>query len=252
MKRQPQESRALPDSLPVPRPCLCMEIAPMPYEEGWDLQTRLVEARRTGILPVDVVLFLEHPPVFTLGRRGGRENLLVPESFLERSGIPVVHVERGGDITYHGPGQLVVYPILDLRGAGLGVTEYVEGLEEIMIGAASDFGVRASRDSRNRGVWVGNRKLGSIGIAIRHGIAFHGFAFNVKLSLEPFGWINPCGLQEVGMTSLEQELSEEIPMDRVLESTKDHMQSVLGIAFRGITLTTLKQRLDSAVDNEES
>jgi lipoyl(octanoyl) transferase len=224
----------------------------MGYEEAWNLQIRLVGARGNGVLASDVVLFLEHPPVFTLGRRGGRENLLVSEAFLEKSGIPVVHAERGGNITYHGPGQLVGYPILDLREAGLDVTEYVERLEEIMIGVASDFGVRASRDSRNRGVWAGNRKLGSIGIAIRHGIAFHGFAFNVNLSMEPFGWINPCGLQDVGMTSLEQELSEKIPMDRVLQSAKRHMQSVLGMTFRGITLETLKQRLDGAGDNEES
>jgi len=222
----------------------------MPYEEAWDLQTRLVEARRSGVLSTDMVLFLEHPPVFTLGRRGGRENLLVSESFLERSGVPVVHVERGGNITYHGPGQLVGYPILELRGAGLGVTEYVEGLEEVMIGVASEFGVRASRDSRNRGAWVGNRKLGSIGIAIRHGIAFHGFAFNVNLSMEPFGWINPCGLQEVGMTSLEQELSENIPMDRALESTKRHLQSVFGLVFRGITMKALKPLMDGTGDNE--
>ncbi len=221
----------------------------MPYEEAWDLQTRLVEARKSGVLSTDVVLFLEHPPVFTLGRRGGRENLLVSESFLERSGVPVVHVERGGNITYHGPGQLVGYPILDLRGAGLGVTEYVEGLEEVMIGVASEFGVRASRDSRNRGAWVGNRKLGSIGIAIRHGIAFHGFAFNVNLSMEPFGWINPCGLREVGMTSLEQELSENISMERVLESAKNHMQSVLGVSFTKITPPYLKQILDVTGDN---
>ena len=222
----------------------------MPYREAWDLQAGLVEARKKGVLASDVVLFLQHPAVFTLGRRGGRENLLVSEAFLEKSGIPVVHVERGGNITYHGPGQLVGYPIINLRGAGLGVTEYVEGLEEIMIRIASDFGVKAARDSRNRGAWVGNRKLGSIGIAIRHGIAFHGFAFNVDLSMEPFRWINPCGLHEVGMTSLEQELSENIPMERVLESTKKHMQAVFGLAFRGISPEELKQRLDIVCDAE--
>jgi lipoate-protein ligase B len=250
MKRQPQESPALPGSMPVPRPCLCLEIASMDYGEAWDLQSRLVEARRTGVLPDDVVLFLEHPSVFTLGRRGGRENLLVSEAFLERAGIPVVHVERGGNITYHGPGQIVGYPILDLRGAGLDVTEYVERLEEIMIGVASDFGVHASRDSRNRGVWVGNRKLGSIGIAIRHGISFHGLAFNVNLSMEPFGWINPCGLEEVGMTSLERELSERLPMERVLESAKNRMQSVLGLTFKVITLPAVKELLGCAGDSE--
>lgn len=218
----------------------------MPYESGWHLQTLLVDARGAGDISTDVVLLLEHPPVFTLGRRGGLKNLLVSQDVLKHSGIPVVHVERGGDITFHGPGQLVCYPILDLSRPSLRVTDYVEGLEEVMIRAASDFGVSAVRNRANRGVWVGHKKLGSIGIAIRHGISFHGFAFNVNLSMEPFEWIHPCGLKGVGMTSLEQELSERVPMPRVAQAVKRHMQAVLDMSFQAITLAELEQRLKHA------
>jgi lipoate-protein ligase B len=181
------------------------------YEEVHDLQLRLVAARVSQIITSDILLLTEHSPVFTLGRRGGRENLRVSELFLNEAQIPIVHVERGGDITFHGPGQLVGYPILDLRAAKLTVASYVERLEEVMIRTAACWGVHATRNPLNHGIWVGRRKLGSLGIAIRRGIAFHGFALNVNVSLEPFGWINPCGLQEVKMTSIEREISQKPP-----------------------------------------
>ena len=156
-------------------------------------------------------------------------NLTVPESFLERSGIPVFHVERGGDITYHGPGQIVGYGVVDLHAARLGVTEYVERLEEIMIRTASCWGVASGRNPLNRGVWVGRSKLGSIGVAVRRGVTFHGFAFNVNVSLEPFGWINPCGLKGIGMTSLGRELGRELPDRDVRESLKQNVEAVFGV-----------------------
>lgn len=214
------------------RSWLCADLPLVEYGETRDLQVCLVAARKSGILSSDVLLLLQHAPVFTLGRRGGRENLKVSEEFLRRSGVPIVHVERGGDITYHGPGQLVGYPIVDLQAAGLSVTAYVEGLEEIMIRTAAHFGVRAGRSPLNRGVWVGNSKLGSIGIAIRRGIAFHGFAFNVNLSLEPFGWINPCGLHGITMTSLQRELSREVPMIEVREQMKRNIEEVFQVKLR--------------------
>jgi lipoate-protein ligase B len=191
---------------------LLREAVPPPlldYEEAHDLQLRLVSARASGIIESDILLVMEHAPVLTLGRRGGRENLRVSESFLKEAGIAVVHAERGGDITFHGPGQLVGYPILDLRAAGLTIAGYLERLEEIMIQTAAHWGIIATRSPLNRGIWVGGRKLGSLGIAVRRGIAFHGFALNVNMSLEPFGWINPCGLHGVRMTSIEQEMAQE-------------------------------------------
>jgi lipoate-protein ligase B len=208
---------------------LCIDIPAMGYGEAWNLQGRLVAARKDKTIDTDVILFLEHPPVFTLGSRGGLNNLTVSESFLEKAGIPVIQVERGGDITFHGPGQLVVYPIIDLRGARLTVVDYIENLEQVMIKAAADWGINAVRHPMNRGVWVGNNKLGSVGIAIRRGIAFHGMALNVNPSLRPFGWINPCGLQDTRMTSLERELSRKVLMNQVRQSVKYHLKAVFGV-----------------------
>jgi lipoate-protein ligase B len=209
--------------------CFGVELPQIDYRAAWGLQAGLVAARREGRLARDLFIFLEHPPVFTLGRRGGRENLVVPESLLEKSGISVVQVERGGNITYHGPGQLVVYPIIDLQAAGLGVTEYVSALETVMIRLAADFGVNAQRDKRNRGVWVGNNKLGSIGIAVRRGVSFHGLAFNANLALTPFGWINPCGLKDVGMTTLTCERGTPVSMTAVRQAAWRQIEAVFGV-----------------------
>jgi lipoate-protein ligase B len=208
---------------------LCIDIPAMGYGEAWNLQGRLVAARKDKTIDTDVILFLEHPPVFTLGNRGGLNNLTVSESFLEKAGIPVIQVERGGDITFHGPGQLVVYPIIDLRGARLTVVDYIENLEQVMIRAAADWGINAVRHPMNRGVWVGNNKLGSVGIAIRRGIAFHGMALNVNLSLRPFGWINPCGLQDTRMTSMERELSRKVLMNQLRQRVKYHLKAVFEV-----------------------
>jgi lipoyl(octanoyl) transferase len=218
-----------PASRRTTRSWLLADLELVNYEKVRDLQLRLVAARACGIIVPDILLLMEHEPVFTLGRRGGRENLMVSELFLEEARIPIVHVERGGDITFHGPGQLVGYPILDLRAAKLTVTGYVEKLEEIMIRTMAHWGVQATRNRLNHGIWVNGRKLGSLGIAIRRGIAFHGFALNVNVSLEPFGWINPCGLQGVKMTSLEREISRKASMKEVREQIKRHIEEVFDV-----------------------
>jgi lipoate-protein ligase B len=213
----------------APRRWLCADLALLDYEEARDLQLRLVTARASGIIVQDILLLMEHEPVFTLGRRGGRQNLRVSELFLEEVRIPIVHVERGGDITFHGPGQLVGYPIVDLRAAKLTVTGYVERLEEIMIRTVAHWGVHATGNRLNHGIWVDGRKLGSLGIAIRRGIAFHGFALNVNVSLEPFGWINPCGLHGVKMTSLEQQIARKASMKEVREQIKRNIEEVFDV-----------------------
>jgi len=173
---------------------LCLDIPSMDYEEARRLQLELVEARHRGESTSDIVLLLEHPPVFTLGRRGERAHVIVSESFLNDRGIPLIHVERGGDVTYHGPGQLVCYLLVNLRTNHWPVVDFVCALEEIMIRTAGEWGIASERNSVNRGAWVGMSKIGSVGIAVRRGISFHGFALNVNNSLEPFSWINPCGL----------------------------------------------------------
>ena len=209
--------------------CYCIELSTMDYRQAWDLQGHLVAGRKDKSIDTDVVLLLEHPPVFTIGNNGGLNNTTVSADFLTTAGIPVIRVERGGDITFHGPGQLVIYPIIDLRAARLSVSDYIEDLEEVMIRAAQDWGIKAERNPINRGVWVGNNKLGSVGIAIRRGICFHGLALNVNLSLEPFSWINPCGLPNVGMTSMQQELSRKLSMNQVGEAAKGHFEAVFKV-----------------------
>jgi len=215
------------------------DLGQMAYAKVHQLQVALAAQRRQGGLEHDLFLAVEHPPVFTLGRRGGREHLGVSEPFLTSRNIDLVAIERGGDITYHGPGQLVVYPIVDLRRARLSVGEYVDRLEEVMQGIAADFGVIAGRDERNRGVWVGNSKLGSIGIAIRHGISFHGLALNVNTDLEPFDWINPCGLRDIGMTSLTRERGAACPMDLVQLRLRDHLARIFRVALHPLAATAL-------------
>jgi lipoate-protein ligase B len=211
---------------------LYVEIPSMDYMEAWKLQLAIVEAKRNDKRIQDIFLLLEHPPVFTLGRRGGRDHLMVSEDFLDEQGILVLHVERGGDITYHGPEQLVGYPIVDLRANGFKVVDFVSGLEEVMIRTATDWGIQAERNSLNRGVWVGPAKLGSIGIAVRGGISFHGFALNVNNSLGPFEWIHPCGLTGIQMTSMKKILDREIPMTLLRRTVKFHIQDVFRVGLR--------------------
>ena len=227
-------AKAVPVGFPVK--WVCVDIPSIEYKHGWELQLALVEARRAGISSRDIILLLEHLPVFTVGRRGGRDHLLVSESFLQRQGIPLYHVERGGDITYHGPGQLVGYPIVNLRANGWRVVDFVEALEEIMIRTVGDWGIPAQRNPINRGVWVGMFKIGSVGIAVRRGISFHGFALNVNTYLKPLEWIHPCGLQETKMTSMWQLLGTEISMEAVRGAVGHHIGEIFGVQLEYVDL----------------
>jgi lipoate-protein ligase B len=224
-------------------PWLVCEYSLVEYSEALSLQRRLVEARNGGRIEKEILLLVEHPSVFTLGRRGGRENLTVTESFLEEHDISVIQIERGGNITYHGPGQLVAYPIVALSRMKLSVTDYVERLESVMLRIAADFGVSAGRDSRNRGIWVGDAKLGSIGINIRHGVAFHGLALNVTTDLAPFSWINPCGLSGVCMTSLAAEAVMSVSMEKARASARRHFAAVFGVRLEEIDAAALEDML---------
>ncbi len=223
-----------------------LELSLMPYAEAQALQADCAAARRSGRLPADLFILLEHPPVFTLGRNGGRENLIVSDAFLAQAGVDVVASERGGNITYHGPGQIVGYPIMDLQAARLGVADYVGALEAVMLKVAADFGVAAERSDRNSGVWVGARKLGSIGLCLRRSVTFHGFALNANNSLEPFGWINPCGMADVGMTSLSQERGRKVAPADLRRATRNAMEAVFEIVFRPMTVEGLRRVLASA------
>ena len=230
---------------PQPEPCFSVDLGMLDYNEAWKLQGDIVSARVNGIIDTDIILFLEHPAVFTLGRRGGLDHLLVSEEFLKTSGIPIVHVERGGNITFHGPGQLVAYPIVNLKARSFGVVDFVEALEEIMLASVRTWGIAAERNPANRGIWVGNNKMGSIGLAIRKGISFHGLALNVNIDLTPFSWIQPCGLQGVCMTSMKQELGGELSMDDVCAALKKQFESVLDMSLTAASYSHLQHQLQN-------
>ena len=178
-----------------------------PYLRMWELQKAVANARRSDRIP-DVLLFTEHDPVFTMGKRGGWKNLQVPQSFLQDKDIPCIATERGGDITYHGPGQLVGYPVLRISGGGRRVRHYVKMLEEAIILALEHFRIQAERVHGRPGVWAGAAKIAFIGLAVQREICFHGFALNVDLDLSPFSWMNPCGLKQAQITSMKDLLKD--------------------------------------------
>ncbi len=213
----------------------------MPYRNAYGLQLDVVEARHQKRLQKDLVLFLEHPAVFTIGKRGGLSNLKLDEKELRHLGIEVLFIERGGDITYHGPGQLVGYLMVDMKAQEYDISSFVRSVEEVMIRTANDFGISAGRDSRNPGVWVKNQKLGSIGIAIRRGITFHGFALNVANDLSPFQWINPCGLEGISVTSLSAEKNQQLEMAAVKICLIDNIQSVFNVQLKTILPESLNR-----------
>jgi len=218
-----------------------LELGLIDYITARDLQLKIVEAKTTGLLNQDVFLLLEHPPVFTLGRRGGLDHLKVSPAFLASKNIQLVHIERGGDITYHGPGQLIIYPILNLRADHWRVVTFVEALEELMIRLARDWGIQAERRTRNRGIWVGSNKLGSLGIAVRRSISFHGLALNINTDLESFQWIDPCGLNGVSVTSLKKLCALEIPMAEIYDRSRYHLEAIFKKQLQTITLAALEK-----------
>ncbi len=189
----------------IRRSCVFSNLNTLEYKRALDLQTAALNAKITSPSEPDRLFFVQHPQVFTLGRRGGRENLVVSEDFLRSQGVDIVQTDRGGNITFHGPGQAVLYPIIDLEQAGIGVADFVHGMEEIMKQTVSEFGIGANRDPKNHGLWVGRKKIGSVGLSIKRGISIHGLALNVCPDLTPFSWINPCGLENVAMTSVAME-----------------------------------------------
>ena len=193
------------------------------YQEALDLQKDLVERRRRGEIP-DQLLLLEHPPVITLGvkARSSRSHVLASDESLAAKGVGLFETGRGGDVTYHGPGQLVGYPIFDLKPDRCDVHQYVRDLEEALIRAVAAFGISARRVKGLTGVWVGadgaEEKLGAIGVRISRWITSHGFALNVNTRLEHFGLIVPCGIADRGVTSMERLLGRPVPMDEVVEA----------------------------------
>lgn len=189
---------------------------PLPYREVWHWQRERAR-RRAGDEVDDLLLLLEHEPVYTIGPRGNPAHLLVDPEALARLGIALERVDRGGDITYHGPGQLVGYPIVRLAGAGRRVRAYVEALEGAVIATVAHFGIEAGRLPGRTGVWAGREKLAAIGVRVTRGVAYHGFALNVEPDLSPFAGIVPCGLRDTGVTSLAALLGRPVATREVTE-----------------------------------
>ena len=187
----------------------------MDYTKAWDLQRDLAEARARSEIP-NTLLLLEHPPTYTLGRRGGNSDLLLPIKDLELHGAAVIDVDRGGQATFHGPGQLVAYPILPLKEWGRGPLLYVRTLESVLIGVLQEFGVRAMRIDRLTGVWVDDKKIAAIGLRVSRGVTMHGFALNVSTDLAWFQYIVPCGVPDKDVTSMERLLNRPITVAEVI------------------------------------
>lgn len=176
---------------------------PLEYRPILNKMLDLHQLRVEGEI-LDRFLILEHRPVYTIGRRGSKENLLID------SGIEIVQIDRGGDITYHGPGQIVIYPIIGIKELGIGIKEFIYRLEEVIIKLLNNLGLSPSRNPLNRGVWIDNRKIASVGVRIKSGVSVHGIAVNINTDLTPFNYINPCGLSGVEITSVVKELDRPV------------------------------------------
>lgn len=206
------------------------------YREAWELQEKLLEEVKTRKLSGEefpgYLLFVEHFPVYTLGKSGDEANMLINSIQLKAKQAEFIKVDRGGDITFHGPGQLVVYPIIDLESFGLGVKEYVDKLEEIVIRTVGDYGIKGDRLAGATGVWIdtflpGARKICAIGVKCSRYVTMHGFALNVNTDLNFFNYIHPCGFIDKGVTSIQKETGREIDLSEVKTKVLYYFNSLL-------------------------
>lgn len=201
------------------------------YSDGLELQRQFQEARRANGVP-DTLLLLEHPPVLTLGRGAGEHNILTPKPQLDALGVEVFETDRGGDVTYHGPGQIVGYPLLHLGPGRQDVRKYVRAIEELMIRTVADWGLTATRIEKWPGVWIaqsrrgGPRKIAALGVHLSRWYTKHGFALNVRTDLSHFELIVPCGIREAGVTSMREELGRDVPVAEVEDRIAHHFREV--------------------------
>jgi len=195
------------------------------YREVWDLQKRIHEKRVRQELP-NTLLLVEHDPVITMGKSGREGNVLFPVEFLKKKGVDFYHIERGGDATYHGPGQLVGYPIFNVRDGLAGIKPFINAMERAIIGTLYSFGIEAYIKEKMIGVWTERGKICSIGVAVKKWVSFHGFALNVNTDLSYFDLIVPCGLKNVEMTSMEQVLGKPIEMNVVKKNIVENFGDV--------------------------
>lgn len=214
------------------------DLGRMPYEACWDLQRslfeRLLERKGSDDEAAGYLLFVEHPAVYTLGKSGHPENLLVSSEFLKSKGAEFHRIDRGGDITFHGEGQIVGYPILDLEKIGIGLRRYIECLEEVVIRSVADYGIGAGRIAGASGVWICEkgvppRKICAIGVRSSRYVTMHGFALNVSTDLRWFSYIHPCGFADRGVTSIERETGRKVSPDEVKKTLAKHFSEILNV-----------------------
>jgi lipoyl(octanoyl) transferase len=226
--------------------CWIVNVGRISYGHAYDLQREVVAARKAGHVP-DVLLFCEHPHVITLGRNGVRENLLAGERVLKQMKVEFHETDRGGDITYHGPGQIVGYPILDLSEHRRDVRWYVEQLEEVMIRTAADYGLAARRVMCRHGIWIdshaGEEKVAALGVHLSRWVTSHGFAFNVSTDLRYFDLIIPCGIKDRRATSLERALGRAVPVDEARQRLATHFAEIFGCDLQPVSLEALKSAI---------
>ncbi|MFQ6088172.1 MAG: lipoyl(octanoyl) transferase LipB [Candidatus Methanofastidiosia archaeon] len=218
------------------------------YQRAWSLQKQLFFLRRCNQIS-DVLILLEHPPVITVGKRGNEKNILASKEILREEKISVFKIERGGDVTYHGPGQLVGYPIMNIKNHGLSISKYIFKLEESLICTIEKFGVAAERREKYRGVFVGNRKIASIGIKVSGGVTMHGFALNVSTNLRHFKLIKPCGLSDIEMDSLENLTLKRISTKDVRRRYSLCFERIFEVKLRE---SNLKEILSSSISLQSS
>ena len=204
-----------------------VDLGKMDYMEALKIQEDLMQKHLNGE-GEDTLLLVEHPPVLTLGRRGEYSNILLAKDYLENMGVSVYEVSRGGDVTYHGPGQIVGYPIMNLENHGKDIKQFIWKLEEIIIRLLKDlYDIEATRDEKKyTGVWVGDEKITAIGVAVKRWVTMHGFAFNVNTNLEHFKWINPCGIMDKGVTSMEKLIGKEADFEEIKRKVADYFVEV--------------------------
>ncbi len=203
------------------------------YMDALRLQKELVIKRQEQLIP-DTLLLLEHPPVITLGRRGKYSNIKVPPETLKQNNTEIYETDRGGDVTYHGPGQIVGYPIFDLKKHGRDIKQFVWNIEEVFIRMLKEqFNIEAHREGKEyTGVWVGKDKITAIGISVKKWVTMHGFAFNVNTNLDHFDWIVPCGLNDRGVTSLQKLVGKHMDFDEIMELTADYFCKIFNMTGR--------------------
>ena len=227
------------DSINTENSCIAAALGQLDYLAAWELQKRLHTRVAEGALP-NALLLLEHPHVYTLGRRGKTSDILATAEELSRMGVEAHHVDRGGEVTYHGPGQLVGYPIVNLREWGGGPLRFVRALEEVLVATLAEFEIAAETDQRPTGVWVGDSKIAAIGVKVSRGVTTHGFALNVSPDLSYFEHIVPCGMPGLRVTSMSSLQPDVADVQSVIPVLASHFGQVLGCSMEWSTLDALR------------